>query len=79
MDAKNAFLNIHLKETIYMKPPLGYQFLDSYVYKLTRAIYVLKQAPRYEKFRDVLLSVGLLMSSNDPLLFTKKMKKGLVI
>jgi hypothetical protein len=48
MDVKSAFLNRLVKEEAYVEQP--YEFEDAkcpdYVYKLSKAIYVLKQAPR---------------------------------
>lgn len=45
-DAKTAFLNGKLKETIYMKQPEGFDGDDSKVCLLKKSIYGLKQAAR---------------------------------
>ena len=49
-DVVSAFLNADVNETIYMHQPDGYQQYDSkgkkMVYKLNRALYGIKQAPR---------------------------------
>ena len=48
MDVKSAFLNGMLQEEVYVEQPKG--FIDLHrpddVYKLKRALYELKQAPR---------------------------------
>ncbi|GKB85455.1 retrovirus-related pol polyprotein from transposon TNT 1-94, partial [Tanacetum coccineum] len=48
MDVKTAFLNGELKEEVYVSQPKGFVDQDnpSYVYKLKKALYDLKQAPR---------------------------------
>nr|GEX02136.1 Gag-Pol polyprotein [Tanacetum cinerariifolium] len=48
MDVKITFLNVILKEEVYVGKPLGFvskQYLD-HVYALDKALYGLKQAPR---------------------------------
>ncbi|GKD70192.1 retrovirus-related pol polyprotein from transposon TNT 1-94, partial [Tanacetum coccineum] len=48
MDVKTAFLNGKLKEEVYVSQPEGFVDQDdpSHVYKLNKALYDLKQAPR---------------------------------
>nr|XP_018627673.1 uncharacterized protein LOC104100345 [Nicotiana tomentosiformis] len=48
MDVKSAFLNEYISEEVYVKQPPGFinNTLPDYVYKLTKALYRLKQAPR---------------------------------
>lgn len=46
IDAKTAFLNGHLKETIYMKQPPGFVEGEGLVCLLKKSIYVLKQAAK---------------------------------
>nr|GEZ94055.1 retrovirus-related Pol polyprotein from transposon TNT 1-94 [Tanacetum cinerariifolium] len=48
MDVKSTFLNEKLKVEVYVKQPPGFkssEFLD-YVFKLDKALYEVKQAPR---------------------------------
>ncbi|GJT10902.1 retrovirus-related pol polyprotein from transposon TNT 1-94 [Tanacetum coccineum] len=56
MDVKTAFLNGDLKEEVYVSQPEGFVDQDnpSHVYKLKKALYRLKQAPR--AWYDMLLS-----------------------
>ena len=48
MDVKSAFLNGYLEEDVYIEQPKGYKIKDTddKVYKLYKALYALKQAPR---------------------------------
>nr|GFB27834.1 retrovirus-related Pol polyprotein from transposon TNT 1-94 [Tanacetum cinerariifolium] len=63
MDVKTAFLNGNLREEVYVSQPDG--FVDSnnpnHVYKLKKALYWLKQAPRawYDMLSSFLLSQDL--------------------
>ena len=51
------------------------------MYKLKKALYGFKQAPRawYERLRDFLLSKGFMMGKVDTTLFTKKIGKDLLV
>nr|GEW84068.1 retrovirus-related Pol polyprotein from transposon TNT 1-94 [Tanacetum cinerariifolium] len=48
MDVKSAFLNGKLKEEVYVKQPTGFESSEfpDYVYKLDKALYGIKQAPK---------------------------------
>nr|GFB22660.1 hypothetical protein [Tanacetum cinerariifolium] len=59
MDAKTTFFNVILKEKVYVGQPLGFvikQYPD-HVYALDKALYGLKEAPRY--ILDILKRFGL--------------------
>jgi hypothetical protein len=83
MDVKSAFLNGPIKEEVYVEQPLGFKDSEypSHVYKLSKALNGLKQAPRawYECLRDFLLSNGFKVSKAYPTLFTKTIDKDLFI
>jgi transposase InsO family protein len=70
IDAKTAFLNGPLKETIYMEPPAGYDCGDK-VLLLKKALYSLKQAARAwnEELKRQLLTENIIISSADASLF----------
>jgi hypothetical protein len=75
IDVKSAFLNGPIKEEVYMEQPPGFEddrYLD-HVYKLSKALFGLKQAPRawYECLRDFLIANAFKDGKADPTLFTK--------
>lgn len=73
-DAKTAFLNGKLKETIYMKQPEGFDGDGSKVCLLKKSIYGLKQAARSwnTALHKVLIEAHFKQSYNDPCLYSKK-------
>jgi hypothetical protein len=83
MDVKNAFLNGPIKEEVYVEQPPSFEDSEypAHVYKLSKALYVLKQAPRawYECLRDFLITNGFKVRKADPTLFTKTIDKDLFI
>jgi hypothetical protein len=83
MDVKSAFLNVPIKEDIYVEQPLGFEDSEypNHVYKLSKALYGLKQAPRawYKCLRDFLITNGFKVGKADPTLFTKTIAKDLFI
>lgn len=72
IDVKNAFINGHLEEDIYMMQPPGYVSTDkSQVCKLHRSLYGLKQAPRawHDRLKLALKQFGFSPSRCDSSLF----------
>jgi hypothetical protein len=83
MDVKSAFLNGSIKEEVYVEQPPGSEDSEypTHVYKLLKALYELKQAPRswYECLRDFILTNGFKVGKADPTLFTKTIDEDLFI
>jgi hypothetical protein len=83
MDVKSVFLNGHIKEKVYVKQPLSFEDEEypNHVYKLHKALYRLKQAPRawYECLRDFLIENGFRIGKTDSTLFTRKIGKDLFV
>ena len=75
MDVKSVFLNGYINEEVYVKQPPSFEDdkKPDHVYKLRKALYGLRQAPRawYERLRDFLLSKGFIMSKVDTTLHQK--------
>ena len=59
MDVKSTFLNGFISKEVYVEQPPGFEnkSLPNHVFKLTKALYVLKQAPRawYDRLSTFLL------------------------
>ena len=76
MDVKSAFLNGYLNEEVYVEQPKG--FVDpsfpKHVFKLKKALYRLKQAPRawYERLIEFLINHGYRKGGIDQTLFVKE-------
>jgi hypothetical protein len=73
MDVKSAFLNGVLEEEVYVRQPPGFES-EKYphqVYKLRKALYGLKEAPRawYGRLRGLLFERGFEMGKVDQTLF----------
>ncbi|GJS34513.1 retrovirus-related pol polyprotein from transposon TNT 1-94 [Tanacetum coccineum] len=79
MDMKIAFLNGKLKEEVYVSQPEGFVDPDHphHVYRLKKALYRLKQAPRawYDTLSKFLLAQGFSKVIVDPTLFIQKTGK----
>ena len=77
-DAKTAFLNGELEETIFMKLPEGYigTGKKDLVCKLKKGIYGLKQAAKVwnDKINSLLKDYGFVQSTADPCLYVKNDK-----
>ena len=62
MDVKSAFLNDFINELVFVEQPPGFEDprYPNHVYRLHKALYGFKQAPRawYERLRDFLLNKG---------------------
>jgi hypothetical protein len=74
MDVKSAFLNGVIQDEVYVRQPPGFEspkYPDK-VYKLLKALYRLKQAPRawYARLKMFLLEHGYVTGSVDKTLFT---------
>ncbi|KAJ9566372.1 hypothetical protein OSB04_002338 [Centaurea solstitialis] len=82
MDVKSAFLNGKLSEEVYVKQPPGFEdpHHPDYVYKLDKALYGLKKAPRawYDTLSEFLISNKYIRGKIDNTLFFKK-KAGNII
>jgi hypothetical protein len=76
IDIHNAFLHGTLFEDVFMSQPLGFNHpqFPSHVYKLQKAIYGLKQAPKawFSKLSSRLLQLGFCRSRSDTSLFFLK-------
>jgi hypothetical protein len=83
MDVNSAFLNDKINELVYAEqmPSFEDSKKPNHVYKLSNALYGIKQAPRarYEILQDFLVSKGFKVGKVDTTLFTKKIEDGLFI
>ncbi|GKE45985.1 retrovirus-related pol polyprotein from transposon TNT 1-94 [Tanacetum coccineum] len=83
MDVKTTFLNGILREEVYVSQPDG--FVDSnnpnHVYRLKKALYRLKQAPRawYDLLSSFLLSKGFSKGKVDPTFFVRRAGKDIIL
>nr|GEY01551.1 copia protein [Tanacetum cinerariifolium] len=76
MDVKTVFLNGKLREEVYVSQSDGFVDQDNpnHVYKLKKALYRLKQAPRawYDMLSSFLISQDFSKGSVDPTLFIRR-------
>lgn len=83
LDVKTAFLNGDLKEEVYVSQPEGFvkKGQDNKVYRLTKALYGLRQAPRAWnlKLDGTLKSLGFKRCSKEHAIYTKREAKDLII
>jgi transposase InsO family protein len=82
LDVKVAFLNATLDEVVYARPPAGYEStIPRSVWRLFKALYGLRQAPRawYSELRSKLRELGFKVSDADPSLFVLHSSDGTVM
>ncbi|GJS29698.1 retrovirus-related pol polyprotein from transposon TNT 1-94 [Tanacetum coccineum] len=83
MDVKSAFLNGFINEEVYVaQPPVFVDFeKPNHVFKLKRALYDIKQAPKawYDRLKAFLLDHSYTMGLVDNTLFTKKKDSHIII
>ncbi|GKE34642.1 retrovirus-related pol polyprotein from transposon TNT 1-94 [Tanacetum coccineum] len=83
MDVKKAFLNDEFKAEVYVSQPEGFveQEYPSHVYKLKKALYGFKEAPRawYDMLASFLISQHFFKGAVDPTLFTWKVGNDLLL
>jgi hypothetical protein len=82
LDVKNAFLNDHLTEQVYMEQPHGYidPRFPNHICQLKKAPYGLKQAPRawFQRFSSFLTQLGFYCSRADTSLFVFHRKSDII-
>lgn len=75
VDVKTVFLNGIIDEEVYKEKPLGFKVKDrkSYVFRLKKSLYDLKQAPRawYARMDAYLQQIGFTKSLVDLNLYIK--------
>ena len=83
LDVKSAFLHGELSEEVYVEQPRGYELYENphKVYKLKKALYRLKQAPRawFSRIEAHFLTEGFEKCHNKHTLFTKTSKEGKIL
>jgi hypothetical protein len=81
-DVSTAFLHADLKETVYVRQPEGHVMKgkENYVYRLKKAMYGLKNAPKAysDFFMNVLSDLGFVQSTQDECLWTLRKGKSYV-
>nr|GEY47212.1 retrovirus-related Pol polyprotein from transposon TNT 1-94 [Tanacetum cinerariifolium] len=83
MNVKSTFLNGFINEEVYVVQPLGFIEFEKpdHVYKLKKAFYGLKQAPKawYDRLKAFLIKHEYKMGMVDNTLFTKNKSLNLII
>jgi len=83
MDVKSAFLNGIINEEVYVEQPSGFEDHQhpNHLYKLKKALYGIKQAPRqwYERLSSFLLSNGYERGMTDKTFFIKKSNSKIIL
>ena len=83
MDVKLAFLNGYLEEEIFVEQPEGFVFQgqEEKVYRLKKALYDLKQAPRsqYSRIDSHLVNLGFEKSPSESTLYIKKVDDEILV
>ena len=83
MDMKSAFLNGYINEEVYVRQPPGFEdpHLDNHVYRLRKALYDLKQAPRawYERLSKFLIEKDFSKGKVDTTLFIRHEESNIII
>ncbi|KAG7594052.1 Integrase catalytic core [Arabidopsis thaliana x Arabidopsis arenosa] len=83
LDVKTAFLHGELKETVYVYQPEGFEVKGSEdkVYRLNKALYGLRQAPRAwnNKLNHILVDLHFTKCSKEPSVYRKEVEEHLLI
>lgn len=83
LDVKTAFLHGELKETIYVSQPEGFEVKGSEhkVYKLNKALYGLRQAPRVwnDKLNQILKELQFKRCLKEPSVYWKRFNDHLLL
>ena len=82
IDAKSFFLNGYLNKEMFVAQPKGFEDLlrTNHVYKLKKALYSLKQAPRawFERLIEYLSKGGYDQGGADCTLFIRRTRRELI-
>ncbi|XP_074363905.1 uncharacterized protein LOC141704579, partial [Apium graveolens] len=83
LDVKTAFLNGEINEEVFVKQPEGYvkRGREHLVYKLLKALYGLRQAPRawYSKLNKCLEGLGFVRCAYEQTVYTRHVGKEVLI
>ena len=83
MYVKSAFFNRNLEEELYVQQAPGYEIRghEDKVYKLKKALYGQKQAPKawYRRIDSYMMENGFKRSTSEPTLYTKINEQGQIL